>query len=445
MMSQPMPSLLQRLRAMIVAVFFGVMLLGWTPSSWAAVVTATPSPAPVAPKPSIEAKPPIGTVKSSIGSVSKGVGGSPAIAERPLAPTTPASQPTIAAAIPKPIAKGSFVAEAVRQVGGAVVRIDTEKTISRRPSVDPMLDDPFFQRFFGDGGMMPQGEEHLRGQGSGFLIDANGTILTNSHVVNGADRVTVTLKDGRKFDGTVKGVDEVTDLAVVKVDAKDLPVSRLGNSDQTSVGDWAIAVGNPLGLDNTVTLGIISTLNRSSAQIGMSNKRLDFIQTDAAINPGNSGGPLLNENGEVIGINTAIRADAAGIGFAIPINKAKELEPQLAKGEKIRHPYLGIQMSSFDVEMAKNNNKDPNSLFVLPEVNGVIIIRVLEDTPAAKAGLRRYDVISKIDGTAITSADQLQQLVDRSPLGQALKVEVHRGDKTLTIAVKTAELKDEKG
>jgi S1-C subfamily serine protease len=454
MMSQPMPSLLQRLRAMIVAVFFGVMLLGWTPSSWAAVVTATPSPAPVVPKPSIEAKPSIGTVKSSIGSVGKGVGGSPAVAERPFpsreatanAPTGDSvSQPIALANAPKPIAKGSFVAEAVRQVGGAVVRIDTEKTISRRPSVDPMLDDPFFQRFFGDGGVMPQGEERLRGQGSGFLIDANGTILTNSHVVNGADRVTVTLKDGRKFDGTVKGVDEVTDLAVVKVDGKDLPVSRLGNSDQTSVGDWAIAVGNPLGLDNTVTLGIISTLNRSSAQIGMSNKRLDFIQTDAAINPGNSGGPLLNENGEVIGINTAIRADAAGIGFAIPINKAKELEPQLAKGEKIRHPYLGIQMSSFDVAMAKDNNKDPNSLFEFPEVNGVIIIRVLEDTPAAKAGLRRYDVISKIDGTAITSADQLQQLVDRSPLGQALKVEVHRGDKTLTIAVKTAELKDEKG
>jgi S1-C subfamily serine protease len=358
-----------------------------------------------------------------------------------------ASQPTIAAiaAIPKPIAKGSFVAEAVRQVGGAVVRIDTEKTIARRPSVDPMLDDPFFQRFFGDGGVMPQGEERLRGQGSGFLIDAEGTILTNSHVVNGADRVTVTLKDGRKFDGTVKGVDDVTDLAVVKVDAKELPVSRLGNSDQVSVGDWAIAVGNPLGLDNTVTLGIVSTLNRSSAQLGMGNKRLDFIQTDAAINPGNSGGPLLNENGEVIGINTAIRADANGIGFAIPINKAKQLEPQLAKGEKIRHPYLGIQMSSFDAEMAKTNNKDPNSLFELPEVSGVIIIRVLEETPAAKSGLRRYDVISAIDGTAITSADQLQQLVDRSPLGKALKVEVHRGDKTLTIAVKTAELKDEKG
>jgi S1-C subfamily serine protease len=445
MINQPTLSLLQRLRATIVAMFFGVMLLGWTPSSWAVGTAAAPSPATIVPaKPSIGTDKPIGTERSSIVTERSSIGGV-SKGERPLAPTVAVSQPIATVSAPKPIAKGSFVAEAVRQVGGAVVRIDTEKTISRRPSVDPMLDDPFFQRFFGDGGGMPQGGERLRGQGSGFLIDADGTILTNSHVVNGADRVTVTLKDGRKFDGTVKGVDEVTDLAVVKVDAKGLPASRLGDSDQTSVGDWAIAMGNPFGLDNTVTLGIISTLNRSSAQIGMSNKRLDFIQTDAAINPGNSGGPLLNENGEVIGINTAIRADAAGIGFAIPINKAKELEPQLAKGEKIRHPYLGIQMSSFDVEMAKDNNKDPNSLFEFPEVNGVIIIRVLEDTPAAKAGLRRYDVISKIDGTAITSADQLQQLVDRSPLGQALKVEVHRGDKTLTIAVKTAELKDDKG
>jgi S1-C subfamily serine protease len=262
-------------------------------------------------------------------------------------------------------------------------------------------------------------------------------------VVNGADRVTVTLKDGRKFDGTVRGVDEVTDLAVVKVDAKDLPVANLGDSDRINVGDWAIAVGNPLGLDNTVTLGIVSTLNRSSAQVGMSNKRLDFIQTDAAINPGNSGGPLLNDNGEVIGINTAIRADAMGIGFAIPINKAKELKDQLVRGEKIRHPYLGIQMSTFDVEMAKQNNDDPNSLLKLPEVNGVIVMRVLENTPAAKGGIRRYDVITSIDGEPISSADQLQQTVDRSKVGQPLKVELHRGDQVMTLNIRSAELKDE--
>jgi S1-C subfamily serine protease len=241
----------------------------------------------------------------------------------------------------------------------------------------------------------------------------------------------------------VRGVDEVTDLAVVKIDGKDLPVAALGNSDRIAVGDWAIAVGNPLGLDNTVTLGIVSTLNRSSAQIGLSDKRLDFIQTDAAINPGNSGGPLLNDNGEVIGINTAIRADAMGIGFAIPINKAKDLKDQLNRGEHIRHPYLGVQMTTFTQAMAAENNDDPNSLLTLPDVDGVLVLRVLPETPAAKAGIRRYDVITAIDGQAMTSAEQLQQAVENSRLGQSLKVEVQRGGKTQQIAVRTADLKEE--
>jgi S1-C subfamily serine protease len=344
----------------------------------------------------------------------------------------------------RPIERGSFVAEAVRSMGNAVVRIDTEKTISRKATIDPMMDDPFFRQFFGGGEMLaPPRNEMVRGQGSGFLIDQSGILLTNSHVVNGADKVTVTLKDGRKFEGKVRGIDEVTDLAVVKIEGRDLPIASLGDSDATQVGDWAIAVGNPLGLDNTVTLGIVSTLKRTSSQIGMSNKRLDFIQTDAAINPGNSGGPLLNDRGEVIGINTAIRADAMGIGFAIPINKAKELKDQLSRGERIRHPYLGIQMSSFEPDMAKTNNEDPNALLKLPEVNGVIVLRVLENTPAAKAGVRRYDVITSVDGQAIISAEQLQQVVDRSRLGKALKVELRRGDQSMQLSVRTAELKDE--
>jgi S1-C subfamily serine protease len=425
-MNRLIGSLLQHLSTIVLSGFLGIALLCWTPGALAITQSS-----PLNTKP-LTANPP--TLSSPALSSDRVAGSSSPTAE---------TAPTKRVAAPKPIAQGSFVAQAVKKVGKAVVRIDTEKTITRRPSIDPMLEDPFFRRFFGDELMSPPSEERLRGQGSGFLIDPNGTILTNSHVVNGADRVTVTLKDGRKFEGKVSGVDEVTDLAVVKIDGKDLPAAALGNSDQINVGDWAIAVGNPLGLDNTVTLGIVSTLNRSSAQIGMSNKRLDFIQTDAAINPGNSGGPLLNDNGEVIGINTAIRADAMGIGFAIPINKAKELQPQLAKGEKIRHPYLGIQMTTFDAAMAQQNNGDPNSLVMLPEVNGVIIVRVLENTPAAKAGLRRYDVITAIDDQPIRNADQLQQMVDRSKLGQALKVEVHRGEQTLTIPVKTAELKDE--
>jgi S1-C subfamily serine protease len=345
------------------------------------------------------------------------------------------------------IANESFVASAVRKVGAAVVRIDTEKTVVRNVP-DMFYDDPFFRGFFGSEGFqrIPQ-EERLRGQGSGFIIDGVGDILTNAHVVNGADRVVVTLKDGRTFEGTVEGVDEVTDLAVVKIDAEDeaLPVASLGNSDSVEVGDWAIAVGNPLGLDNTVTLGIISTLKRSSASVGIPGKRLEFIQTDAAINPGNSGGPLVNQNGEVIGINTAIRADAMGIGFAIPINKAKELKDRLVRGESIAHPYLGVQIATINPEIAKRNNEDINSGMVLPEVNGVLIVRVMPDTPAAAAGLRRGDVILEIDGEVIRTADQLQSKVDNSRIGQALRVKVQRGNQTQTISVRTAELQPQDG
>ena len=363
------------------------------------------------------------------------------IVTKPIVTKPEASISQTFAAAPKPVERGSFVARAVKQVGNAVVRIDTEKTITRRASTDPMMEDPFFRRFFGDEVLAPR-EEMMRGQGSGFLIDQSGVLLTNSHVVNGADKVTVTLKDGRKFIGKVRGVDEVTDLAVVKIEGKDLPVAPLGNSADVQVGDWAIAVGNPLGLDNTVTLGIVSTLKRSSAAIGIPDKRLDFIQTDAAINPGNSGGPLLNDNGEVIGINTAIRADAMGIGFAIPIDKAKELKDQLARGEKIHHPYLGVQMTNLTPEIAKQNNDDPNAVFIVPEVSGVIVVKVIPNTPAAKAGIRRGDVITAIDGESITLAEQLQRIVEASRLGQALKVEIKRSTQTQTITVKTGELQD---
>uniref|UniRef100_A0A832GZG4 PDZ domain-containing protein n=1 Tax=Oscillatoriales cyanobacterium SpSt-402 TaxID=2282168 RepID=A0A832GZG4_9CYAN len=337
----------------------------------------------------------------------------------------------------------SFVAAAVTKVGPAVVRIDTERTITRRSNTDPFLEDPFFRQFFGDDifSQAPR-QERLRGQGSGFIVDKNGVILTNAHVVDKADRVTVTLKDGRVFEGKVRGVDEVTDLAVVKIDGKDLPIVSLGNSDEVQVGDWAIAVGNPLGLDNTVTLGIVSTLKRSSAQVGIPNKRLDFIQTDAAINPGNSGGPLLNAQGEVIGINTAIRADAMGIGFAIPVNKAKEIETRLAKGEKIAHPYLGVQMTTLTPELARQNNTDPNSPFIVPEVNGVVVVRVLQNTPAERAGLRRGDVITEIDGQAISTAEQLQGVVENSQVGQTLKVQVQRGEKNKQLTIKTALLEN---
>jgi len=356
------------------------------------------------------------------------------------ATATASAAPLIAQA---PVGRStSFVAAAVDRVGTAVVRIDTERTITRSP--DPFLSDPFFRRFLGEGLPTQPYEERLQGQGSGFIIDGNGRILTNAHVVEDADRVTVSLKDGRKFEGTVLGVDEVTDLAVVKIDVRNegLPTAPLGDSDQVQVGDWAIAVGNPLGLDNTVTLGIVSTLNRSSALVGIPDKRVDFIQTDAAINPGNSGGPLLNEQGEVIGINTAIRANAMGIGFAIPINKAKQIVPILERGEQVSHPYLGVQIATLTPELAKRNNDDPNATVMLPEINGVLVIGVVPNSPAAAAGIRRGDVITQINGQSVTAADRLQNLVDQMQIGQSLQVSLKRGDRTQQVSVRTADLQN---
>lgn len=360
------------------------------------------------------------------------------------APKSSVDQPELIAQRQSPataaINGSSFVSAAVNRVGSAVVRIDTERTITRRN--EPFFEDPFFRQFFGDTMPRQSPTEQLRGLGSGFIIDKSGVVLTNAHVVDQADKVTVRLKDGRTFEGKVQGIDEVTDLAVVKINAgNDLPIAPLGVSNDVRVGDWAIAVGNPLGFDNTVTLGIVSTLKRSSAQVGITDKRLEFIQTDAAINPGNSGGPLLNAQGEVIGINTAIRADAMGIGFAIPIDKAKAIAAQLQRDGRVAHPYLGVQMVSLTPELAKQNNTDPNSPIQIPEVNGVLVVRVVPNSPAATAGIRRGDVIVQIDGQAVTTAEQLQNAVENSRLGQVLQVKVQRGNQTQQLAVRTAELR----
>ncbi|RFP60966.1 MAG: PDZ domain-containing protein [Limnothrix sp. CACIAM 69d] len=368
----------------------------------------------------------------------------------PIAPAVALVDDSTTAQRPAEVAaprSNSFVTAAVNRVGAAVVRIDTERTVTRR--VDPFFNDPLFERFFGDEffRQMPREQrQRIAGQGSGFIIESDGLLLTNAHVVNRADRVTVTLKDGREFDGRVLGADEVTDLAVVKISPGNerLPVAPLGDSDLVQVGDWAIAVGNPLGLDNTVTLGIVSTLKRSSVQVGIPDKRLDFIQTDAAINPGNSGGPLLNDRGEVIGINTAIRADAMGIGFAIPINKVKSILPLLSKGQAVPHPFLGIQMRTLTPDLARKNNSDPNAAIMLPEVSGVLVVNVIPDSPAARGGLRRGDVIVQIDGAVVTSAEQLQGLVERSRVGQALTMTVRRGDRggNQQLSVRTGQMQD---
>ncbi|MDJ0515632.1 MAG: HhoA/HhoB/HtrA family serine endopeptidase [Trichodesmium sp. MO_231.B1] len=340
-----------------------------------------------------------------------------------------------------PVNADSFVATAVEKIGPAVVRIDTERTVER--NLPNFFNDPFFRRFFGEDSFPQFPKEYQqRGQGSGFITDSSGTILTNAHVVKGADTVTVKLKDGRSFEGEVRGLDEPSDLAVIKIDGENLPVAPLGNSEQVKVGDWAIAVGNPLGLDNTVTLGIVSSLNRASSEVGIPDKRLDFIQTDAAINPGNSGGPLLNSQGEVIGINTAIRADGQGIGFAIPIDEAKVIQEKLAKGETIPRPYIGVRMITLTPEIIERFNKNPNSLIQLPNTGGVLIAQVIPSSPAAKSGLRRGDVITEIDGQKITTAEELQNIVQESQIGKPLQITVRRGSETQTFSVSPGELQD---
>ena len=366
-----------------------------------------------------------------------------------LLPQTSVTQKTKTAEITSPYTPAllnnqprNFVAKAVNRVGEAVVRIDTERTITTNFQ-NPFFDDPFFRNFFGRD-VFPQLPKEYRqqGQGSGFIIDSQGIILTNAHVVTGADKVTVKLRDGRSFQGEVRGVDSLSDLAVVKIKGNNLPAATLGNSNELQVGDWAIAVGNPLGLDNTVTLGIISTLKRSSAQVGIPDKRLDFIQTDTAINPGNSGGPLLNDRGEVIGINTAIRANAEGIGFAIPIDHAKTIKDRLVRGEKIPHPYIGVQMLTLTPEVAQQFNQDPNSVILVPEIKGILVVGVIPDSPAAKGGLRRGDVITVVEGNKIETAEQLQKIVEESQIGQPLSITVRRGEQTQKLSVRPQELEE---
>jgi Do/DeqQ family serine protease len=351
----------------------------------------------------------------------------------PATTTTPAivSQlPPIAATNP------NFVTNVVKQVGPAVVRIDASRTVRNRSARN---DDPFFRDFWGQSPMEPQQERTERGLGSGFIASSDGRIITNSHVVDGADTVEVTLKDGRKLQGRVLGSDPVTDVAVVKVDATDLPTVTLSNSDQIQPGEWAIAIGNPLGLDNTVTVGIISATGRSSGDAGIPDKRVDFIQTDAAINPGNSGGPLMNERGEVIGMNTAIRADAQGIGFAIPINTIQRIADQLASKGKAEHAYLGVQMTTLSPQIKQEVNSNSNIGFNINEEQGVLVMRVVDGSPADRAGLRAGDVVRRVNGQEVTTADQLQKLVGESKVGDTLQVELSREGRNQTIAVRTGD------
>ncbi|GAB4529431.1 MAG: HhoA/HhoB/HtrA family serine endopeptidase [Pleurocapsa sp.] len=327
----------------------------------------------------------------------------------------------------------NFIAAAVERVGPAVVRIDASRHISS--ALPEQFNKPLLRRFFGSEEQIPT-DKVERGTGSGFIIGSDGRLITNAHVVDGADKVQVTLKDGQVYEGTVVGSDSVTDVAVVKIDATDLPTVTLGNAEELTPGEWAIAIGNPLGLDNTVTVGIISALGRSSSQVGVPDKRVRFIQTDAAINPGNSGGPLLNAQGEVIGINTAIRADAQGLGFAIPIETVQRIANQLFTKGQADHPYLGIHMVTLNKQAQREINLQGDLEFEVTEQEGVLVVRVIPESPAEKGGFQAGDVIRKIGDRLVATSLQVQEQVENSEIGATLKVEVLRSGKVKTIKVK---------
>ncbi|MGC9503454.1 trypsin-like peptidase domain-containing protein [Baaleninema sp.] len=340
-----------------------------------------------------------------------------------------------------PSGRTNFIVEAVRRVEASVVRIETTTArsvpnLDRSPrsprSLPPLPDFP---------PPTPQGS------GSGFAIDSSGRIMTNAHVVGEARDVEVILPTGRRLPGTVLGVDPLTDVAVVEIDGPTkndgsplLPAIPLGNSQRLKAGEWAIAIGNPMGLDRTVTVGIISAIDRSSRDIGVPDKRVGFLQTDAAINPGNSGGPLLNAAGEAIGMNTAIIDGAQGLGFAIPIETALRVARQIVETGRAEHPYLGIQMLTLEPEMDLEDASHP----LIPEAvsvrEGVLIVRAIEDSPADKAGLKKGDVIRKMNGQTVMSSETVQQIVRDSRIGEAISMEVLRGEETVTLEVRPGEL-----
>ena len=323
--------------------------------------------------------------------------------------------------------------DVVKDVSPAVVYISTEQTVKGQTMQDPLRDffgDEFFRRFFGD---TPRNNREYKrsGLGSGFITSKDGYILTNNHVVANADEIKVTLADKREFGAKVIGTDPKTDVAVIKIEGEDLPTAALGDSSRLEVGDWAIAIGTPFGLSQTVTAGIISAEGR--ANIGI-NDYEDFIQTDAAINPGNSGGPLVNIDGEVIGINTAIYSRSGGyqgIGFAIPINMAKSVMESLITKGKVVRGWLGVMIQPVTPQIAKG--------FGLKEAKGTLVGDVLKDGPAEKAGLERGDVILSFDGQAVDGPNALKNIVAGTEVGKEVDVLVIRDGKEETIKVKIGE------
>ena len=325
----------------------------------------------------------------------------------------------------------SFVSKAVEKTGPSVVTIDTERYIKQRKfSRDSKIFiDTYFERFFGLQLPYENQPRIEQSQGSGFIF-ADGLVMTNSHVVDGSDKLIIGLKNGKKLAGKVVGQDVFTDLAVLKIDGQGpWPKAKLGNSDNIKVGDWAIAVGNPFGLENTVTLGIISNLKRNVSQLGIYDKKLELIQTDAAINPGNSGGPLLNSNGEVIGINTLIRSGpGAGLSFAIPINRAKEIANELIDKGKVIHPMIGISL--IDETDFKTN------------LNSIKVGYVIPRSPAEKSGFRINDIILKVGKENVQNSSEVISKINKNGINKSINISIRRGDKLIKLKVKPTDIRN---
>ncbi len=336
---------------------------------------------------------------------------------------------------------GKAFASVAKGASPAVVFIKVEKSIAQKVPMQLPFNDDFFKRFFGEPMPGPQlqnpdrQKRMVQGQGSGFIISSDGYILTNNHVVGEADKVLVKLLDGREFTAKTIGTDPPTDVAVIKIDAKDLPVLPLGDSDKLDVGEWVLALGNPFGLSHTLTAGIVSAKGRN--HVGITDYE-DFIQTDAAINPGNSGGPLIDLEGRVVGINTAIFSQNGGymgIGFAIPVTMAKSIYTQLIDHGNVSRGYIGIKIQDLTPELAKS--------FKLPDTKGALVAQVMPNTPGEKAGLKQGDVIIKLNGESLDTVAPFRNKVALTAPGTKLDLVVLRDGKEKKLSVKTEKMSPE--